>query len=140
MENTNQENFDINDIKDIKISWNPSLEEKIDYIYKSLKAQKRNAYIKWFFKILIFWLLVFFLFYFLPNLPQEKKDFYTEKFTNIVSERLSEFITPIVKDVTWDVVKDMEILPEQTSTWNLKNVDVQELQRKLEIIKKMQNK
>ena len=140
MENTNQENFDINDIKDIKISWNPSLEEKIDYIYKSLKAQKRNAYIKWFFKILIFWLLVFFLFYFLPNLPQEKKDFYTEKFTNIVSERLSEFITPIVKDVTWDVVKDMEILPEQTSTWNLKNIDVQELQRKLEIIKKMHNK
>lgn len=140
MENTNQENFDINDIKDIKISWNPSLEEKIDYIYKSLKAQKRNAYIKWFFKILIFWLLVFFLFYFLPNLPQEKKDFYTEKFTNIVSKRLSEFITPIVKDVTWDVVKDMEILPEQTSTWNLKNVDIQELQRKLEIIKKMHNK
>lgn len=140
MENTNQENFDINDIKDIKISWNPSLEEKIDYIYKSLKAQKRNAYIKAFLKVLVFWLLVFFLFYFLPNLPQEKKDFYTEKFTNIVSERLSEFITPIVKDVTWDVVKDMEILPEQTSTWKLKNVDVQELQRKLEIIKKMHNK
>jgi hypothetical protein len=46
MENTNLEDFNIDDIKNIKISSGPSLEEKIDYIYKTLKAQKRNAYIK----------------------------------------------------------------------------------------------
>jgi len=56
-------------------------EEKIDYIYNTLKKQewryKRSLYYKWVFRILIIWYLYYFIVIWLPGLINNFKDMMT---------------------------------------------------------------
>lgn len=149
MENINIDDLNVDDIKNIKISWNPSLEEKIDYIYKTLKTDKRNRRIKTFIKVLLLIVLVYGVYIYLPSLATDKKDEYKEKFTNFLSKNISELVWPIVQNVVQDTVKNMNVWWENISipteiiwTWTSLNEEElnKELQRKMEILKKMQNK
>jgi uncharacterized BrkB/YihY/UPF0761 family membrane protein len=94
-------------------------------------------------------LLIFVFFYYIPHLPQEKKDAFNQKFSNFASENISKLVQPIVQNVVWNTVKNMNIWWENISipsnlmwTWTDINPEElnKELQRKLEIMRKMQNK
>lgn len=93
--------------KNIRI-WNwPTLDEKIDFIYKELKSQKRNSRIKLFIKIFIIAIIYYTIFVYLPTLPQEKTDNYKKIATDFISNRVSTIAMPIVQDMTSKMVNDM---------------------------------
>jgi competence protein ComGC len=130
---------DLENIKNIKIGWSPSLEEKIDYIYKTMKYERRMKTFKWVIKLLIFLWILYLLFIYIPSLPKEKIESYQEKVSNFMKERVTKFITPMVKDMTEDMLKDMNInWMNNTSTWSNSSNNLEtELLRKMEILKKM---
>lgn len=148
MENTNLDDLTLEDVKNIKISSTPSFEEKIDYIYNSLKADKRNKRIKNFIKIIVLLILVYWVYFYLPSLAAEKKDEYKQKVTTFLSKNISEFIWPIVQNVVQDTVKNMDFwiwniqLPsEKILNWTNNNSTeiTKELQKKYDMLKKIQN-
>jgi len=74
-----------------------SLEEKVDYIYKELKWQKRSRFLNFAFKISIIAILIF------GALNISKW------FTNdIVIEKISSTLWTIVKPIVYNLVKDMQ--------------------------------
>lgn len=99
----------IGNTKNIRIWDGPTLDEKIDYIYKTLKAQKRNGWIKLVLKLSIVWALVYFFYFYLPSLPQEKTNALKTEIQTIISKKISETVTPMVKTLTQDLLKDMNI-------------------------------
>lgn len=108
----NYEN-EINSTKNIRI-WNqPTLEEKIDFMYNELKSQKRNSRLKIFFKVFIIIAIYYFIVMYLPTLPQEKIEWYKKQATDFISTQVSSIATPIVQDMTNKMMKDM-------SSWEVK--------------------
>lgn len=81
----------------------PTLWEKIDFIYITLKAQQRNARIKLFIKILLFLYGLYFILYYLPNLPQKMVD----DFKNGIWENVSSLVSPIVENVVKNAWQDI---------------------------------
>jgi hypothetical protein len=69
-------------------------EEKINYIYDTLKKQetryKRGLYFKWMFRILIIWYLYYFIIIWLPSLMNN--------FKNIVTPDISKSLENIDKE------------------------------------------
>jgi hypothetical protein len=59
--------------------------------------------------LLIFLGILYLLFIYIPSLPQEKIEEYQEKASNFMKERVTKFITPMVKDMTEDMIKNMNI-------------------------------
>jgi hypothetical protein len=50
-----------------------------------------------------------FIFIYIPSLPPEKVKEYQEKISNAVTDKMSKFVTPMVKSMTQDLIKDMNI-------------------------------
>lgn len=69
-----------------------SFEEKIDYIYKELKAQKRWRLFKLFLKLAIIWLIITLL-----NSADKQQ----------IIDSTTKFIWDIAKPITESIVKDM---------------------------------
>ena len=71
---------------------NISFEEKIDYIYKELKAQKRSRLFKLILKLAIIWLIITLL----NSVNKEQ-----------IIDQAVEYLWNIVKPITKDIVNDM---------------------------------
>ncbi len=84
-----------------------SQEEKVDYIFNTLKAQKRNARIQLAFKVAILLGVFYFFFIYIPSLPQENKTAFKETVTNFISSQISEIAKPMIEDISKDMINDM---------------------------------
>lgn len=138
--------INLENIKNIRIWDWPTLDEKIDYIYKTLKAQKRNYKIKLWFKLFILLLLAYLFFFYIPSLPKEKIDELKSKVQTIIKENVSNIVTPMVKDLTKDILKDvskdttipwinwldLEKVSKEVldSSWNISSSKVEEFLKK----------
>lgn len=85
-----------------------SFEEKIDYIYKELRWQKRTRFLNFIFKISIVSLLIFWAF----NI---NKWFENETVIKKISSTLWTLVKPIVNDLVKDInstdtIKDNELI------------------------------
>lgn len=110
MENTNI----FENTKNIRIWDEATLDEKIDFIYKTLQAQKRNGRIKLGIKVFIFSALMYFFYFYLPSLWAEKMNALKTEIQNIVSKKITETVTPMVKTLTQDMLKDMNKIWEDS--------------------------
>ncbi len=109
------ENTDIfENTKNIRIWDEATLDEKIDFIYKTLQAQKRNGRIKLGIKVFIFSALMYFFYFYLPSLWAEKMNALKTEIQNIVSKKITETVTPMVKTLTQDMLKDMNKIWEDS--------------------------
>jgi len=93
----------------LKPKWEPTIWDKIDYIYKTLKAEKRNSRIKFIFKLTIFFVIFYFIFFYIPSIPQKVVDNFTKEIGESISSWVGNFIKPILKDFTLDMIEDMEL-------------------------------
>jgi len=109
-QNTNLDNYEKNN------SLNYELEEKIDYIYKTLKSQKRNSRIWFLIKIIIFFTIFYSIYIYIPQLSQDKIDSMKEK----LIWTISSFVGPIAKDMATDMMKDI-------NSDMIKNINVDEI-------------
>ena len=70
-----------------------AIEEKIDYIYETLKKQesryKRALWSKWIFRILMIWYLYYSFVYLLPGYIENLKEMMTPNITKSVSESIN---------------------------------------------------
>ena len=73
-------------------------EEKIDYIFKELKAQKRWKYFKWFFNIFLILGMIHVYYNIIPNLDKDK-------IIRAFSDNMIEFIRPITEDLVNDMIE-----------------------------------
>ena len=73
-------------------------EEKIDYIFKELKSQKKSRYFKSFFKIIILFILAYGYFYIIPTLDKDK-------ILGVVSDNMLDFIRPITENLVNDMIE-----------------------------------
>lgn len=90
-------------------------EEKIDYIYKTLKHQKRVFIIRMFLKICIIWFIIYFYLYIIPTI--------NFNLTDIINKNLTPHILPIMTNLTQEMTKNL-----QDSLWdqvkqNMNNID-----------------
>lgn len=92
----------------VKLRNTPDTEEKIDYIYKTLKRQRRFAFVKIFFRILLIVLVLYVLFY----MPPETKGKMLQQFQDILVERISKISQPIVDE-------SLKNMTEQSSQENI---------------------
>lgn len=76
-----------------------STDEKIDYIYNEIRAQKRARYFKLFFNLTIFWFMIFLYFTYINWMTKEEV-------TKIAWNKLWEIVAPIVKNMVDDIIKD----------------------------------
>jgi uncharacterized membrane protein (DUF485 family) len=110
---------------------NLTSDQKLDYIYKTLRNQKRLFILKIFFKILIFIWILYFIFIIIPSYNKDKiyKD---------ISKNISDLIIPIVTDM----VKDMNLgwwTNIVNNTW-LSDEIIKRLKENPEILDKLINK
>lgn len=108
IENNNLNNFStLEKTKNIRI-WNElTLEEKIDYIYKTLKFQKKLKNFKLFWKLFILiWLIYLFLFY-IPSISQQKTDQFKSDINKFIATQVSQIAKPLVEEITKDMVKNI---------------------------------
>ena len=73
-------------------------EEKIDYIFKELKFQKKSRYFKWFFKIMMLLVLIYGYFYIIPKLDKDK-------FFGVISDNMVDFVRPITENLVNDMLE-----------------------------------
>ena len=92
----------------VKLRNTPDTEEKIDYIYKILKRQRRFAFVKIFFRILLITLVLYVIFY----MPPETKGKMLQQFQQILVERISKISQPIVDE-------SLKNMTEQSSQENI---------------------
>lgn len=104
--NTTQTEAKYCDLKSIQIRKEPTINEKIDFIYKTLKTQQRNNRIKLTLKMLIFLWILYFVFIYVPQMTQSKIDELKSNITSIISEQISSFARPIIKDLTQDFMEE----------------------------------
>ncbi|MDD2870731.1 MAG: hypothetical protein PHS49_01975 [Candidatus Gracilibacteria bacterium] len=76
-----------------------STDEKIDYIYNEIRAQKRARYFKLFFNLTIFGFMIFLYFTYINGMTKEEV-------TKIAGNKLGEIVAPIVKNMVDDIIKD----------------------------------
>ena len=74
----------------------PSFEEKIDYIYKELKWQKRSRFLNFTFKLFVIWILIFWAMNIAKWLESDQ-----------VINKISSTIWSIVKPIVTELVKDL---------------------------------
>lgn len=96
-------------------------EEKIEYIYKYIKSEKRNKIFKIFFKIFIIITIFYWTQYIIKNVGEDQ-------IKSTISEQIWEITAPIIKDlvsdletgnVSWiDKEKIQKILKENPSLLN----------------------
>lgn len=106
------ENITINEHKDeklpkdfyVKLRNSPDMEEKIDYIYATLKRQRRV----WYFKLMLRLLLIAWVVYFMIYLPQETKGQISQKFQEILSQKVSQISQPIIDQTLQNIEKSQE--------------------------------
>lgn len=84
-----------------------SMEEKIDYIYKELKAQKRARIFWLIFKLVIFLLILYFYFFIFPNLDFSN---YMWEFSNF----MADIVWPIVEKVANDTSNTASGIDQET--------------------------
>lgn len=92
----------------VKLRNTPDTEEKIDYIYKTLKRQRRLLFVKIFFRILLISFVLYVLFY----MPPETKGKMLQQFQDILVERISKISQPIVDE-------SLKNMTEQSSQENI---------------------
>lgn len=83
-------------------------EEKIDFIFNELKAQKRNRIFKIIFKLIIIWFIVYW--YFIVKDMIENKNFVWEA-TNMIWEIVTPITESIVDNMvekTWEKTTEMQ--------------------------------
>lgn len=97
----------VQETKWVRIGNGPTLEEKIDYIYAHLKAQKRNSRIKLFLKIFVIIAIYYFVVMIYPTIPKEKIEGIKSDVSKMISTQVSSLAKPIIEDITKDMVKDM---------------------------------
>lgn len=113
-------------IKSIRIGNEPTFEEKVDYIYYALKAQKRNARIKFSLKIFVVIALYYFAVMIYPTIPQEKKDAVKATVTKYLSDEIGAIAKPIVQQITDDMIKNAT-----KNAWNTidtSNINISKMQ------------
>ena len=86
-------------------------EEKIDYIYKYIKAEKRNRIFKILFRILIIVAIFYWTQYLIENI-------WEDEIKKTISSQIWDITSPIVKDL----VSDLE-------TWNVNWIDREKIQQ-----------
>lgn len=92
--------------KSIFIRKEPTINEKIDFIYRTLKTQQRNNRIKLSIKITIFLWILYVIFIYIPQMTQTKIDELKSNISSIISEQISSFAKPIIEDLTQDFMGD----------------------------------
>lgn len=97
----------VQETKWVRIGNGPTLEEKIDYIYTHLKAQKRNARIKLSLKIFVIIAIYYFVVMIYPTIPQEKIEGIKSDVSKMISSQVSAIAKPMIEDITNDMVKNM---------------------------------
>jgi len=100
-------------------------DEKIDYIYKELKSQKRSRFFKIILKFIILWLIFYFYSTILINL--NKDELITE-----LSKNISKIVTPIAQDITKGILEN-----NTTNTNNINNSLIEEIKNNPELLKKL---
>lgn len=103
-----------------------SQEEKIDYIFHTLKAQKRNTRIKYIIIFLFFMYGYYFFILILPSLPEEQKSEFKNKITNFISTQVLEIAKPMIEDIS----KDMIWQSQWVTSDNITSSKVEELLKK----------
>lgn len=81
--------------------------DKIDYIYKTLKAQKLQKTISKTIKFLLFFWILFLIFIYIPNLSPDKKEVFSNALKNYMINNITEIVKPMVEDMTKDLTNDM---------------------------------
>ncbi len=77
-----------------------SFEQKIDYIYNDIRLKRTWMFFKWFFRLIIFWILVHFYFNAWPSLDKEK-------ITEEVSTKITDAMFPVVEKMTNNMLDDL---------------------------------
>lgn len=104
----------------ISIRKEPTINEKIDFIYRTLKTQQRNYRIKLGIKLVIFLWLLYVIFIYIPQMTQHKIDEFKGNISTVISEQVSSFAKPIIKDLTQDFMEEQtESIKEKSA--NLKD-------------------
>ena len=101
-------------------------EEKIDYIFNEMKAQKRARIFKTFFKVTIFWFIVFLYFNFVHWLEKQK-----------VIDNISSVISDITKPIAQGIVNDM--IWDTTNTKDLEKSISDQIKSNPDLLKQLQN-
>ena len=83
-----------------------SNDQKIEYIYNEMKAQKRARYFKVFLRTTIVWFLIFLYFTYINWMTKQE-------IIKVAWDKLWEIVAPIVKDMVTNVVNNKDI-PWQT--------------------------
>lgn len=104
---------------------NYTSDEKIDYIFKELRAQKRSRLTKQIFKGIIIFILIFIYMNFIY--PINKVE---------LSEKISWIIWDIVKPITKDLIKDI-MSDNETNPQALSESLINELKKNPDLINKL---
>jgi uncharacterized membrane protein (DUF485 family) len=99
-------------------------DEKIDYIFNELHAQKRNRILKILFKLILIWLIIYFYFTILINLNKDE-------IISEISKNVSKIVVPIAKDITNDILKDTN---NQTNTNDITNSLIEQINNNPDLI------
>jgi|SaaInlStandDraft_6_1057023.scaffolds.fasta_scaffold02769_1 predicted PurR-regulated permease PerM len=83
-------------------------DEKIDYIYKEMKAHKRARIFSLLTRLMFIWVLIFLYFTFIYWIDQE-----------VIIEQLTQVVSDIAKPITENLVNDML---NQDSTWTVDDI------------------
>ena len=101
--------------------------EKIDFIYKTIKAEKRNYKIKFTLKIIMGIVIFYFIIFYIPSIPQKVVDNFTKEVWEGISNSIWNFIKPFIEDITLDILKDFK---------NSKEIETKDLEQINEILEK----
>lgn len=85
-------------------------EDKLDFVYNELKAQKRNRIFNMCLKITVFGFFIFLYFTYIHWMSKQE-------LTREASKILWEMIKPIAKDLATDIVKNSEQNVKNVSEW-----------------------
>lgn len=72
-------------------------DQKIDYIYNEIKAQKRARYFKLFFRIAIFWFIIFLYITYIYWMTKQE-------ITKVAWQKLWEIVAPIVEEMVNNII------------------------------------
>lgn len=109
-----------------------STDQKIDYIYKALKSQKRNKFFKYLVKLSIFSFFVYLAVN--PGIKEQATKMFTEKVLPIFQEQIKEIAVPLIKDLTNEVNSQVDFSWKDLQTidlWNLTDGQKKLLERML---------
>ena len=101
-------------------------EDKIDYIFKELKSQKRARILKTIFRLVVIWFIIYIYVNFIHWLNQEE-----------IMKTITSTISDIAKPITQDLVNDMiNNNTKSIDTWNLQNSLLDQLKNNPDLLNK----